>query len=418
MLAVVCVAGAGACAHDAGATARWTAAIDTVGDTIVVRTVSGRVWDGDADLVPEIGIGVLEGEDPYMLGSVTALAVSRAGAIYVLDRQVPALRKYSADGIHITDLGRSGSGPGEYKNPDGGLAVLSDGRVLQRDPGNARINVYGEDGSALGHWPLPSAGGFSTSRKMYTDTADNSYMMVLLERGVPVTQWRYGLARIDGHSEHSDTLIAPTWDYERPVVSGQTENSSSSSGVPYTAQPSWAYSPFGYFIGGLSTDYRIDLMRTDGRVVRIERAFEPSPVDPAEKAESEDRITENFRDQFPGWRWNGPPIPDTKPPFRSVLVGEDGRIWVLLSLPSQVIMSIAEAVAEEQRTGNRPTRFREPAAFDVFEPDGRYLGRVDVPEGFSSFPEPVFRGDHVWAVARDSFDVASVVRYRIEPRPR
>jgi hypothetical protein len=49
----------------------------------------------------------------------------------------------------------------------------------------------------------------------------------------------------------------------------------------------------------------------------------------------------------------------------------------------------------------------------VFEPDGRYLGAVRPPEGFSVSPEPVIRGDTMWAVSRDELDVTSVVRYRI-----
>jgi hypothetical protein len=417
-LAVLTVAAAAACTGEAGATARWNATVDTIGDTVVVRTLSGRLWDDDAQLTPEVSIGVLEGADAYMLGNVNGLAVAPTGEIHVLDRQVPALRKYSADGIYMADLGRSGGGPGEYKNPDGGLAVLSDGRVLLRDPGNARINVYAADGSPGGQWPLPSGGGFNTSRKLYTDTADNSYAMVLLERDRPVTEWRYGLARLTATGEHTDTLRAPEWDYDRPVVSGQREGNSSSWNVPFTAQPSWTYSPLGYFIGGVSTDYRIDLFRANTQVLRIERAFEPVLVDAAEKAESEEGITKNFRDQFPGWRWNGPPIPDAKPPYRGIHAGSDGRIWVVLSQPSREIMSVADAMAEEQRTGRRPTRFSEPVAFDVFEPDGRYLGRVTAPEGFSTFPEPTFGAEHVWAVARDSLDVAYVVRYRIQPRTR
>jgi hypothetical protein len=406
-----------ACAGEAGATARWTAVIDTIGDTVVVRTVSGQVWQTDAELVPEISIGVLDGEDAYMLGNVTALAVSPAGDIYALDRQVPVLRKYSADGVHITDLGRSGSGPGEYSRP-GGLTVLSDGRVLLRDPGNARFNVYGDDGTAIGEWPLPGGGTFGTDRRLYVDAADNSYTLVLLERGVPITQWRYGLARVDTNGQHSDTLIVPTWNYQPQVVTAQNEIGSSSYSVPYTAQRIWTYSPLGYFVGGVSSSYRIDLLRTDGMITRIESTLDPVPVDPADKSESEERIASNIREQFPGWRWNGPRVPDTKPPFRNVFAGLDGRIWVQLSQPSQEILSVEAATAEEQRTGNRPGRFSEPAAFDVFEQDGSYLGKVDVPQAFTTSPEPVFRGDYVWAVARDSLDVASVVRYRIQPRIR
>jgi hypothetical protein len=76
-------------------------------------------------------------------------------------------------------------------------------------------------------------------------------------------------------------------------------------------------------------------------------------------------------------------------------------------------MTDAEAREEEARTGRRPYRYAEVSAFDVFDPDGRYLGHVRVPESFRIDPEPVVRGDHVWAVTRDELDVATVVRFRL-----
>lgn len=75
--------------------------------------------------------------------------------------------------IDLHDLGREGGGPGEYKQPDG-LTVLPDGRVLVRDPGNARITVYSPMGDFLEDWRHPAGGGFNTDRRFYTDTAGNS----------------------------------------------------------------------------------------------------------------------------------------------------------------------------------------------------------------------------------------------------
>lgn len=401
---------------------RWQATVDTVGDTITVRTVAGSVWDEERLLVPEIAIGVLEGEDAYMLGSIRGLAVNEAGDIFALDGQVPVIRRYGPDGSHLADIGREGGGPGEYRRPDGGIAILPDGRLLLRDPGNARFTVYAPDGAYLAGWPLPSGGGFSTSRRLYVDTAGNSYSMVLLERDADVTRWSYGLARVTADGGHTDTLRVPTWDYEPAVVTGRSENSSSSSGVPFSPSVAWAYSPLGYFVGGLSTDYRIDLFRPEG-VLRIERAWDPVAVDPDEKADAEERITTNMRNNFPGWRWNGPATPDAKPPFRSLAVGDDGRVWVQLSQPAEEIpedeQEDAQAVGTARPGGAppapRPPRFREPTVYDVFEPDGTYLGRVRTPDGFAAYPEPIFRGDFVWAVQRDELEVPQIVRYRIVP---
>ena len=48
--------------------------------------------------------------------------------------------------------------------------------------------------------------------------------------------------------------------------------------------------------------------------------------------------------------------------------------------------------------------------YDAIEPDGTYLGQVEVPAGVVSF---VRRGDQVWGVEFDEDDVPRVARYRI-----
>lgn len=388
--------------------------VDTVGDTVIVRTLAGSEWGGAARAVQEVSIGAIEGEDAYMLGNVKGLAVTPAGEILALDTQVPVLREYGPGGLHIRDIGRDGGGPGEYERPDGGIAALDDGRILLRDPGTARINVYAADGATLGEWRLASGGGWNTSDPLYVDTAGNVYTLVLRERGKPPWEWRYALARYSPDGVHTDSVMAPEWEYDAPRVTGSNGNNSSSGNVPFSPTKAWTFSPLGYAVGGLSIEYRIDLYRTDAPVLRIERDYEPVPVGSGEKSEQEDRVTRNMRGQYPGWRWNGPPIPDFKPPFRGIFVGDDGRIWVQLSQPSVEIMSEAEALQEERRTQNRPSRFREGVAFDVFEPDGRYLGFVRMPDGFTTSPDPVFQGDNIWGIVRDELDVQHIVRFRIE----
>ena len=63
--------------------------------------------------------------------------------------------------------------------------------------------------------------------------------------------------------------------------------------------------------------------------------------------------------------------------------------------------------------GSEPVTWEDPPRFDVFEADGTYLGAVSPPDGFTDSGDPVFDGDHVWAVAVDELGVERVVRYRI-----
>jgi hypothetical protein len=237
--------------------------------------------------------------------------------------------------------------------------------------------------------------------------------MVLLNRGVPPWEWQYGLVTISPTGEELDTIAAPTWDFEPWQVTGSRETSSSSRSVPFGPGVEWTFSPLGYFAGGLSTHYRLDLFRSDAPVLRIEREWTPIPVLDEEAEERRTRIRQGMQRQYGSWRWNGPPIPDTKPPFRGIIADFDGRIWVQVSQRGRPTMTEQEAREEEQRSDRRPIRFREPIAYDVFDAEGRFLGHVRTPDTFSSEPELLARGDTVWAVVRDDLDVPSIVRFRM-----
>ena len=118
---------------------------ETIGDTTVVRTVSGSVWRGDATLVPETSVGELDGPEEYLFGSIGAIAVDDDHNVYVLDEQARHVRVFDAAGTHIATLGREGKGPGEFDVPVG--IAISDSRVLVRDPANARVQLF-----HLGTW--------------------------------------------------------------------------------------------------------------------------------------------------------------------------------------------------------------------------------------------------------------------------
>lgn len=406
-----------------GRDSSWIARTDTVGDTVVVHTVSGGQWDGPADLVEELRIGRLEGRDEEMLGAVVGLAVDTTGNIYVYDRQAPALRKYGPDGRFLLTFGRRGQGPGEYANSDGGLAVLPDGRVVLRDPGNARYSLWHADGRYDTSWP--GLGGFFTSRPLFVDTVGHVYTEVFQNRapGVAVTSgslWRERLVRMALDGTPLDTLSLPDYGFEGPTIVAQRRSnggtSTSMNTVPFAPSFQWTFSPLGYFVAGVSNRYAVDLHRTDGLMLRIAREAPPVSVSGEEKADAEANATANMRRTDPTWRWNGPPIPDVKPAFQSLLTGLDGRIWVQVPGPGEEIpLTAEEEGAARDPNQVPPRRFREPVIFDVFEPDGGYLGQVFAPEGFSLSPRPVFRGDRVWAVFRDALDVNYLVRYRLAP---
>jgi len=391
----------------------WVAEHDTVGDTVIVRTVSGSIWGDTAELVPEVSIGMLDGPEEYMFGSIVSLAMGADGTIYAMDRQVPALRVYNADGTYRTTFGGPGDGPGEYERPDGGLNVLSDGRILLRDPANARIQVFSPEGEALDEWRI--RGGFNTSNRMIVDTLDRAYTLILLDVEADVRDWKSGLVQILPDGTPGDTLEPPETGFEESRIEARFTdpdggNSVTVSNVPFTPSEQTALSPHGYFIHGVSTDYSLTLLRPQGPL-RIVKNYSPVRVTSGEKAEEEAFATRDMKQTDPGWRWDGDPIPDMKPPYTSIYAGEDGTVWVQVSQPGVKHEDPAYDPSEPDAIADE---WSEPYLFDVFDEEGRYLGAVRAPDGFSVRPRPIFTRNWVLGSMRDAYDVESVVRFRVE----
>ncbi len=394
----------------------WQAVRDTQGDTLVVRTLAGSLWGDTADLVAEVSIGMLDGPEEYIFGQVVSLALGADGAIYVMDRQVPALRVYNPDGSYRTTFGREGEGPGEYKRPDGGLGILSDGRILLRDPANGRIQVYSPEGESLESWRI--RGNFNTSRRMIVDREDRAHAVILLDPEASVLEWKMGLVRIHPDGTPGDTLEIPDTPWEEPVIEahvdhGEGNTSMSVNTIPFGPSENDALSPRGYFIHGINTDYTLTLLKPEGPL-RIDKVHEPVPVTAGERNEEEARAIRNMRGTDPNWKWNGPPIPHVKPPYQRFYAGEDGTVWVRVSQPG---VRREDPDYDPTDPDAVPDEWHEPILFDVFDEEGRYLGAVRAPEGFSAYPEPLFTREWVLGTVRDEYDVQRVVKFRVELPP-
>ena len=133
----------------------------------------------------------------------------------------------------------------------------------------------------------------------------------------------------------------------------------------------------------------------------------------------------------PKWNWNGPEIPEVKPYFQNLIAAQDGRIWLPRVVESGrgsggpgVTFSTTETSSgagggRARPPGgtpslaprpNAPVEPPRPGLYDVFEPNGTFVGQVQVPARTSLM---VRRGDQVWGVALDEDDVSTVKRFRI-----
>lgn len=425
MMLVACVV---ACSSDdsTDTTLPYNTTFATVGDTVVAST-TGDVPDR---FMRHLALDWRAPHDsmPDLLGDVANIAVAPDGQVWVWDDATPALLLLDANGTSLRRISRRGSGPGEYQRVND-IAVARDGALVMWDEGNGRINFYNSDGTyrTSAHNAIHDCCGLG----VLVDTQNRIWltahprMIAGKEKGIDPAEMfkpqQVGYFRFDSSGAPIDTVMAPTLPGADGLVTALSITATSIGGsanqVPYGAYPMHAPSPLGHVVSAMSRPYAVHT-ESNGKHVRLTRESTPVPVAEEERAQQRAYVEFRMRRVKSDWTWNGPEIPREKPPINDLLVGLDGRIWVQLSVPSESFEPEPETMERNPATVTRhspapPVKFRpKEKRWDVFEPDGRYLGRIAVPREVSIF---VARGNQVWGVMRDADDLPTVVRMRVEP---
>ena len=325
--------------------------------------------------------------------------------VYVLDEQAQQVRVFDSAGVYLKTLGRRGEGPGEFGRAEA-IALLPDGRLVVRDPGNQRVEVFGPGAGRTDQWGYSAGNMYFGRSPLVTDATGRTFLST---RDLSREGFVMHIVVLGPDGTPVDTLPEPTSDYEAPTLSAEGKSMVLIRVVPFSPDFLWTIHLSGHFLTGLSAEYRIELRRDEG-VLRIERATDPVPVHDEERASTRGFLEGSMRNTQSDWNWNGPPIPQHKPFFYELLAGRDGRIWVRVATEAY---PVENEYHDPEDPSSLPVVWREPLRYDVFEPDGTYLGAVAPPDGFEYYKPPVFDGDHVWAVTQDELGVERVVRYRI-----
>ncbi|HEX7091302.1 MAG TPA: 6-bladed beta-propeller [Longimicrobiales bacterium] len=371
-------------ASDGGRTDRWTGTVDTLpSGHIVVSNTDDPLWRPGEEwqVVEELRIGRADGDGPDLFGRINSLAVDPGGRIWVLEGHAQELRVFGPDGQYIRTVGRKGGGPGEFAQavkvelgPDGNLWVM--------DPQNNRHSVFDTAGTYLEgeHAPggfviLPWPGGFDRQGRYYSPVPK-----------VGAEGFSLALVVHDAAYQPMDTLEQPRDPVKRErFTSGDGRLIAS---VPFSGSLLWRLSPEGTIWALVTDAYRLFELTPDGDTLRtITRRFTPLPVTAADREDIDERL-KWFTDQ--GGRIDPSKIPDTKPPVGRFFIDDADHIWVEVTMP------------DEQDTGR---------VFDIFDPDGRYLGAVRLP--FTLWSVPIFRNGALYAVTTDELEVPYVVRASI-----
>lgn len=321
------------------------------------------------------------------------------GRIVLLSRGPPTVLVYDAGGTHIASLGQEGQGPGEFESPrDIALAPPDTVLVLDRDA----IEVYLLDGTFLGSeslrdrdYSIPDVG-----RATPTSLAPNRSILarVLVPRAGPPV----GMQRPDQYlavlppGGESPVLLG-----SYPALEQQRLPGDMGGNVvpPYARDSRWAVgtSPDAQFLAADQDRYEISVFNARGALRRvIRRDYEPIAV--------RDSWVEDWKEEQRGtpWvarrpaaherAWTQMPIHEYVQALDMIAADTAGNIWVL-----------------------RPNPEGDPF-FDVFGPEGRFLGKVGVPSGYAESRRPWIGTSHFMGVWTDSLGVETVRLYELTGR--
>ncbi len=379
----------GGCGSSEGrASSAWSGTIDTLpSGQIVVSNPTTPVWRAGDEwrVVEEIRIGTLEGDGPDMFGDITSLEVDPEGRIWILEGQAQEIRVFGPDGRHVRTVGRQGGGPGEFaralqirRGPDGNMWVI--------DPQNNRISVLDSAGTYLegkqtpgGYIIIPWPGGF--------DAAGNYYSPVPLPSDGAFSM---GLMRLDSSFTPIDTVAIPRDPVERERFEIRREDMRWLRSIPFTGGFDWRLAPSGTLWGMLTGEYRLFQLSLTGDTLRtITREFTPLPVTDADMDRARENLESFIRN---GGKVDWSKIPSTKPATEDFFFDDEGNLWV------------APVTTQED----------DGQLFDVFDPDGRFLGTLRTPFPLATYPVPIIRNATIYGITEDELEVPYVVRARIE----
>lgn len=326
---------------------------DSAGVRIITSTGGDAIYARVADEAA-LTIGVVDGPDALMFQRIVSVARDGEGRLVVADAGWGEIRVFDAAGEHVLTIGREGEGPGEFQNLSGAWPG-SGGNIYAVDGWQLRITEFGPVGeiesvtrievevlpiffkfwgpggpgsilssvTTLGARDL-SHGAASRSRMEFRLHGLDGSVMETVARLPGVAQ---GILRSNG-----DVLNMP---------------------VPFTLESSAT----GHAAGVAATTgetYEVRLFDTGGKLNRIARLAETPPEWTQEHLEAwvpSERLRALAEDF---------PIPATLPGYDRLVAADTGEIWARrYMLPRGATVH-----------------------WDVYHPDGRYLGRVDVPAAY------------------------------------
>ena len=310
---------------------------------------------------------------------------------------------FDADGSKQGEIGRQGEGPGELSSLTMGLYLTEDGALVIPDLGNSRVTFFNADASYSHSFRFDPMAGLALA--WGTQGRDRILKEVRPLPSFPGMPARgpkeIGIMSID----HDGTELGMLTTFDLPPAMAMGPGGKMRSRV-FAEAPVWTTTPEGHFIVGRSGTYSLEVRDVEGNLLsEISRDVQRKAV----TAEVRDQVIRQLEEQMAEMEMPpaakemiGDPIfPDSLPVIGRLQNGPNGTILVRRG------HGLLDAFSPD---GGDPSEEDGPSAYDVHSLQGEYLGILEFPARYSL---RAVRGSRVYGVAKDDFDVETVVVYEV-----
>ena len=158
-------------------------AVDAADNVYVADNKNSRVLKFTADGQYLLQWGSKGSGDRQFKNQISDIATDSAGNVYVVDAENYRIQKFTSDGQFLLKWGSEGNADGQFSPPArhptsfGGIAVDATGNVFVVDKQIGRVQKFSPDGDFLLKWGSQGDGLFDNPSGIAVDTMGKVYVM-------------------------------------------------------------------------------------------------------------------------------------------------------------------------------------------------------------------------------------------------
>lgn len=388
---------AAGCASGSESAGRFTA-VDSAGVHIATNAGVPDVGWGSIQVLPEplLSLGTVAGDSVYQFSRIRGAVRLSDGRIAMVDGNARDVRVFDGDGVHLVSWGRRGGGPDEFERPR--LAGLVGDTLVMFDADNRRLTWIDPDAGVVDQAPLgEGAGGYFQVQGVFDDgtiVSGGGFFFSSASGETLTTGLRRsptGFVRIDREGEVATDFgqfpgLEMYFEVDGPRVSAGV--------IPFGRVTYSAVFGDRLYVGTADSP-EVQIYNREGALTGVIRwetddltvssdhlaAYVEDALADADDEDERRRVRlmarDHARSEFPA--------------HGRIETDKSGNVWIQES----------RAPAEE------------PEWFRVFDPEGREIARVALPDRV----QPLEIGDdYLLGLRRDDFDIEYIDLYRVERR--